>query len=106
MDMRKPRVNFEKHRLEAEFREDCTVQSSKVAASAAPVQQFWERARPLGSGRFGQAWQERLQSNHGEWLYRAVKVCSLEQLNLTNVDYKRDICSGSIFILPSASSVS
>ena len=88
---------FEKFKLDAEFRDDCTLQCVKTSFSGPRTWQVWKRARLLGGGRFGKVWQESLEGPNGDWLYRAVKVCPQEEMKSAGVDYKRELSALAAF---------
>ena len=83
--------DLENYRLDASFSDTETSQSVRSLAGSQSTRQIWKRTRSLGSGSFGQVWQEALESEHGDWQYRAVKVCSRIQMQRTGVDYRREL---------------
>jgi hypothetical protein len=89
--------DFEKHRLEVEVREDCTVQTVRDLLSGAITQQTWKRRRLLGHGGFGEVWQEGWEDKHGDWHYRAVKICSQRTMRVARIDYKRELSALAAF---------
>lgn len=90
--------DFEDYRLDVEFGDKCTLQRFRGSPSGANTWQTWSRARSLGQGAFGEVWQERWEDEHGDWHYRAVKICS-EQKNASSSNRlpERIVSSSSFF---------
>ncbi|MCJ1403823.1 hypothetical protein MMC11_007046 [Xylographa trunciseda] len=91
MDQEEVLADLEKHRLQAEFSSESTLQTVSSLDGGGVTKQTWKRARPLGFGTFGQVWQEAMESEYGDWHYRAVKVCSRAQMRRVGVDYRREL---------------
>ena len=92
MDLQATLNDFESYRIDADFSDTATVQSA-LALTGQKITQTWKRVRPLGTGGFGQVWQESWQSENGDWQYRAVKVCSQAQMLPGSLDYKRELAA-------------
>lgn len=78
-------------------RDDCTIQTSHDPLSNLTKVQTWSRKRELGDGAFSEVWQEESKDEHGDWQYRAVKVCSLRKLRAVQIDYKSELVALAAF---------
>ena len=89
--------DFEKYRLDAEARDDCAFQVVPDSVGGASTWKTWERKKLLGQGAFGEVWQEECKDKHGDWHYRAIKVCSKRKMQAAQVDYRRELSALAAF---------
>jgi hypothetical protein len=97
MSLKTADEDFERYRLEVETRDDCTIQLVRDSLSRTDTWQIWSRKRSLGQGAFGEVWQESWEDKHGDWHYRAVKICSQRKMQAAKVDFKRELSALAAF---------
>lgn len=97
MNHARPAEEFEKYRLNVQVHPDHSVQFVHDPSSNITARQTWQRRKHLGKGGFGSVWQEGWEDADGDWHYRAVKICSEQEMQVRRIDYKRELLALAAF---------